>query len=374
MVVDAALCSAAPGREGARAVMLSSRTRHRLFRAGFAAVTGLKADRWLAPAAMGRGLILTFHHVRPQKPGAYAPNALLAITPDFLDRTLRMLAARGFETITLDDVHARLLAPQQKPFAVLTFDDGYIDNLEYAAPVLARHHAPWTLFVTSDFADGRGRLWWLELERAIGRLDRVRIALSDEGPMLDLPARDAQEKSRAFDIVYRHLRAGPEQRLLDAIAGLCEEAGFAAGTLARELCLDWDGLRGLARNPAVTIGAHTLSHPMLAKHEADFVGREIDESRARIAAELSRPVRHLSYPVGDPGSAGIREFALAAELGFATAVTTRPGHLFAEHTAHLHALPRVSVNGLHQSDAALASLLSGVPFLAWNRGRRLNVG
>ena len=84
-------------------------------------------------------------------------------------------------------------------------------------------------------------------------------------------------------------------------------------------------------------------------------------------------MRHLSFPVGDPGSAGPREFALARDLGFAPAVTTRPGHLFAAHAGHLHALPRVSVNGCHQTRAALAGLLSGVPFLAWNRGRRLNV-
>lgn len=113
---------------------------------------------------------------------------------------------------------------------------------------------------------------------------------------------------------------------------------------------------------------------MLAKHAAAFAEREMAESQARIAAELGRPVTHLSYPVGDPTSAGPREFAMARRLGFATAVTTRPGHLFPGHAEHLHALPRISINGLHQTDAALASLLSGVPFLALNRGRRLNVG
>ena len=66
--------------------------------------------------------------------------------------------------------------------------------------------------------------------------------------------------------------------------------------------------------------------------------------------------KHLAYPVGDPGSAGVREFALAREAGFATAVTTRPGHLFAGHAAHLTALPRVSVNGLHQSEDAMRAL------------------
>ena len=86
------------------------------------------------------------------------------------------------------------------------------------------------------------------------------------------------------------------------------------------------------------------------------------------------PDRHLAYPVGDPTSAGLREFQLAADAGFDTAVTTRPGHVFPEHAEHLHALPRVSVNGLFQTEAALKGILSGVPFLAWNRGRRLNVG
>ena len=195
----------------------------------------------------------------------------------------------------------------------------------------------------------------------------------DERPQVRVPARDDAEKSAAFDAAYRRLRAAPEELLLAQIAMLCEEAGFSAGRAAEDLCMRWDELRDLARDPSVTIGAHTLTHPMLAKHDTRFVRRELAGSRARILTTLECPVRHLSYPVGDPTSAGPREFTLADSLGFETAVTTRPGHLFAGHAVHLHALPRVSVNGLHQSDAALASLLSGVPFLAWNRMRRLNV-
>ena len=354
--------------------MLSSQNRHRLFRAGFSAVTALKADRWLAPAARGLGLILTFHHVRPADPSDFSPNALLSITPDFLDRTLTILRQRGYEMIGLDAVPERLRERQRAPFVVLTFDDGYRDNLVHAAPVLARHRAPWTLFVTSDFADGRGRLWWIELERSIARLDHVRVDLGGEQfGAIDLPARTASEKSAAFERLYRLLRAGSEERLLDTITDLCSQAGFSAGSVAKELCLDWSALRRLSADPLVSIGAHTLSHPMLAKHDPDFVRHEIDESRRRIREAIGCEVRHLSYPVGDPSSAGAREFALSQSLGFATAVTTRPGHLFARHADHLHALPRVSINGLHQTDAALASLISGVPFLAWNRGRRLNV-
>ncbi|AWN46888.1 polysaccharide deacetylase [Methylobacterium terrae] len=351
--------------------MLSARARHRLFHAGFATIAATGADRWLGPAARGRGVILTFHHVRPEEPepGSYAPNRLLAITPAFLDRTVGALRARGFAIVPLAEVPRRL-AEAGPPFAVLTFDDGYRDNLEHAAPVLRRHDAPWTLFVTHDFATGAGRLWWIELERAIGILDRVR--LPEVG--LDLPVDGAARKSAAFAEAYRRLRAGPEADLRAATLRLCGQAGIAAETIAGELCLTGSELRDLARDEAVTLAAHTLTHPMLAKHDEATARREIVEGRARLAGLLGRVPEHLSYPVGDPGSAGPRDFALAREAGYHTGVTTRPGHLFPVHAAHLHALPRVSVNGCFQTDAALRALLSGVPFLAWNRGRRLNVG
>ncbi len=69
-------------------------------------------------------------------------------------------------------------------------------------------------------------------------------------------------------------------------------------------------------------------------------------SKAALEARLQRPIDAFCYPVGDPTSAGKREFALAKEAGFKLAVTTRPGLAFPEHAGHLFALPRVSLNGL----------------------------
>ena len=227
------------------------------------------------------------------------------------------------------------------------------------------------MFVTTRFADGAGGLWWLELEEAIARLDRVAVSVG--GACFEAACATPDEKAAAFERLYWLLRDGPEERLRATVALLADAAGVDPAALATRLCLDWDELRALAAEPGATIGAHTLSHPMLAKWPADVAGREIAESKALIEAKLGVPVRHFAYPVGDPTSAGPREFALCARAGFATAVTTRPGHLFPVHGAHLHALPRISVNGLFQREDALRAMLSGVPFLAWNRGRRLNV-
>ncbi|PTM43556.1 polysaccharide deacetylase family protein [Bosea sp. 124] len=347
--------------------------RHTAFSAVFGAIAATLADRWGRGLAQGAGAILTLHHVRPRGEGGFRPNGLLEITPGFLDMTLRLIRAEGYDLVSLDEALVRLSAPRKGRFFVaLTFDDGYSDNVEQAWPVLAKHGAPWTLFVTTGFADRTARLWWLELEEAIRVLPAVALALPD-GPFSARAGSDA-EKQQAFDRLYWRLRKQPEAILLAAISDLAAQAGIDAAALVERECLPWETLRALAGAPGVTIGAHTLSHPMLAKHDAAFARREIVEGKARLEAELGIPVRHFAYPVGDPTSAGPREFALVREAGFASAVTTRPGHLFAGHAAHPHALPRVSLNGLHQSEAAVRALLSGLPFLLWNRGRRLSVG
>ena len=346
-------------------------SKHDVIAAGFRLVAASRADRWLRPVARGRGLILMFHHVRPARVDPFQPNALLEITPEHLDRTLTLVREGGFDLVGMDDVPARLAGEGERPFVALTFDDGYRDNAEHAQPVLRRHGAPWTMFVTSDYASGGGHLWWLELEEAVRRADRL-VLPGGEG-IRQWPARTAAEKRDAFAGAYAILRAGPEERLRAAVAGWCAEFGIDGAAMVRDLCLGWDEIADLARDPAVTIGAHTISHPMLAKHDEGTAWLEIEGGRLAIAERLGTAPRHLAYPVGDPTSAGPREFRLAREAGFATAVTTRPGHLFAEHGSELAALPRVSVNGLHQNADAVRALLSGVPFLLWNRGRRLNV-
>jgi peptidoglycan/xylan/chitin deacetylase (PgdA/CDA1 family) len=80
----------------------------------------------------------------------------------------------------------------------------------------------------------------------------------------------------------------------------------------------------------------------------------------------------LAYPVGDPTSAGPREFRIAAELGFKTAVTTRPGVLFKGHRDHLTALPRISINGEFQQHRYLKVLMSGAATAMWNGFRRID--
>jgi peptidoglycan/xylan/chitin deacetylase (PgdA/CDA1 family) len=238
--------------------------------------------------------------------------------------------------------------------------------------VLERHEAPFAFYVAPGFADRAARLWWVELEEAIRRLDRIEIEI--DGAPLTLPAASPSEKSAAFERLARRLSKSGDERLLGKVAALCESGRIDSRALVDELCLDWDELRALAASPLATIGAHTLTHPRLSLLPDDEAMTEMGGARERLEQKLGQPCRHFAFPYGDASSAGPREFAYAARLGFVTAVTTRPGMIFPDHAAHKCALPRLSVNGLWQDVSSFDALLSGAPFALWNRGRKLNVG
>jgi peptidoglycan/xylan/chitin deacetylase (PgdA/CDA1 family) len=323
------------------------------------------AARMAAPWTAGAGAILMFHHVRPHQPRPFEPNRILEITPEFLDTVIAHTRSRGYDVIALGDVPDRLRRPRGR-FIALTFDDGYRDNLVHALPVLEKHQAPFTVFVTTGFADRTTTMWWNDLEEALVRLPEVDFG----GQRLNLatPAR----KQTAFNSILAGLRQLPGPELHRFIAELAARAGVDAAARVDRYCLDWTEIRAMDRLALCTIGAHTVSHPLLATHAPEVALREITDSKRRLEEMLGHPVHHFAYPVGDPGAAGPREFAMARETGFTTAATTRPGVLFREHAQHLHALPRLSVNGLYQSVHDFDVLLSGAAFALFNRGRKVN--
>jgi peptidoglycan/xylan/chitin deacetylase (PgdA/CDA1 family) len=345
--------------------------KHRLIAAGFSMFEATKLHRLVRPWTRGQGAILMFHHVRPWDERAYAPNRLLEITPDFLDAVLTRVKALGFDIISLDEALVRLGDQHARPFIAVTFDDGYKDFALHALPILERHEAPFTLYVTTGFADRSARLWWVELEEAIGLLPWIDVQAGDR--RFIATAQTSEQKSAAFETLYGLLRHMPEEAMLSIIAQLTVRAHVDPRKLVEDLCLDWEGIAAVAQHPLATIGVHTLTHPMLAQHDIALVQHEIAESRRVIEEKLGCVAEHFAYPVGDPTSAGPREFRLAEELGFASAVTTRPGMIFPEHERHRTALPRLSINGLWQKLDMVEVLLSGAPFALWNKGRRLSV-
>ncbi len=338
-----------------------SRKSTRLLKAALSALHYTGTGGMLARYTGGDGVIFTLHHVRPEAPEPFEPNRILKITPEFLETVIQRVIEDGFEVLSLDEIPGRLANPEgRRPFACFTFDDGYRDNRDFALPVFKKFGLPFGLYVPTDYPDRKGDLWWLTLEAVIRAATSV--AVTQGGKVRHFATGSTAEKETAYYDIYWWLRRLPEIESRAIVAGLAAQHGIDGVKLANECLMTWDELRDLSREPLVTIGAHTCSHFALAKLSDDDARREIVDSVARLEQELGKPCRHFSYPYGDATSAGPRDFALAADLGLTTAVTTEKGLIHAHHRAALTALPRVSLNGDYQDSRYLKVLLSGAPF------------
>ena len=333
--------------------------------------TGL--HHFMRPLVGGVGAILTLHHVRPLRPDAFQPNHLLEVAPDFLERLLRRLKRAALDVISLDEMHARYISGDfKRRFVCITFDDGYKDLMRYAYPLLKQYQLPFALYIPTSFPDRLGELWWVALEAVIARNSRIGMLINGEDRHFDCGS--VREKRDLYDQVYGYLRSmKTEDELRHFVRDLCARHRVDIASFCRDLCMDWQEIIDLAADPLVTIGAHTVNHNMLKKMaDESAVRAEMEMSRSVLEAALGKRPEHLAYPVGDPTSAGPREFRIAAELGFKTAVTTRPGVLFKAHRDHLTALPRISVNGDFQQQRYLEVLMSGAATAMWNGFRRVN--
>lgn len=327
--------------------------------------------RLLAPFTQGVGAILMLHQVTDAgTAGAFDPNAPLRVTPGFLEETIGLVRQQGFETVSLDEAHRRLLEGDfERPFVAFTLDDGYRDNLEIAYPIFKKHAVPFCIYVPTSYADHEADLWWLALERVIRTVDEVSVKM--DGAVRRFRTSRDEDKVQAFGAIYWWLRSIDEDQARGTVRELCRGIGWSGAETARSLLMGWDEVRAIAADPLCTIGAHTVGHYAIAKLSEARARQEMEECLYRLERELGVRPRHLSYPYGSPDAAGEREFRIARELGYQTAVTTRKGVIFAEHAGHLTALPRLSLNGDYQDPRLVSVLLSGAPFALMNRFKKI---
>jgi peptidoglycan/xylan/chitin deacetylase (PgdA/CDA1 family) len=338
-------------------------------RAGLNALYFSRVHR-LLPSG-GIGAILVLHHVRPPRDDAFQPNRTLEVTPGFFEEVIVRVRQSGNDIVSLDEMHRRLSEGSvHRRFICLTFDDGYRDNFEWAYPILKKHQVPFTIFIVTSFADGFGDLWWLVLETVISRNNRIYTLINGKDRHFDCAS--VNDKRGIFGQLYRWLHGLHWDERSGVIRQLAERYAVDVIALRRKLCMSWAELAEVAADPLATIGAHTVNHIALKKANEATVRSEMQLSAGLIETALGVRPRHFAYPYGNRAEAGAREFRIAAELGFKTAVTTRPGVLFPKHRDLVTALPRIVLDGEFQHWRYVEVLLSGTERMLWSGVRRID--
>jgi peptidoglycan/xylan/chitin deacetylase (PgdA/CDA1 family) len=262
---------------------------------GMLSTIGLRA--LLARALPWSGvLVLTYHRVGQDPDSPFDQGLWSAGAEDFA-RQVRLCKSH-LDMISPDDL-PQALASGRGRHGIITFDDGYRDNYQTAWPILKAEGVGATFFVSTGFIDEPRLPWWDEIAWMVrgSRLSRIDMPgwLPAAVPM-DEPGREG-----AVRALLRAFKATPSESTDDFLhaAGLATGSGRCRQDAARNHWMDWDMLREM-RSSGMTIGGHTVSHPVLAQASPDRQRQEILGCASRLAAELGQPMRYFSYPVGGP--------------------------------------------------------------------------
>lgn len=274
--------------------------------------------RWLfhtlSPAGENARLsVLIFHRVRP------ARDPLFPGEPDALRFETEMRWVKSwFNVLPLPEAVQRLRAGALPARAAsITFDDGYADNCTVAMPVLRQLGLSATFFIATGYLDG-GRMWNDTV------IEAVRAA---KGPMLDLvplqlgrhSVATIEDRRASVNQLLGMLKYRESAERRHLTGALAEIAGLSG---ARDLMLTADQVCLMAQS-GMTIGAHTVSHPILSRVTVQDARSEMTQSKKRLEAIVGSEVSLFAYPNGKPHvDYSAAHVDVAREVGFTAAVST----------------------------------------------------
>lgn len=257
--------------------------------------------------------ILIYHRVLWEQDG------LLPSVPDtvLFERHMRWLR-QFFNVLPLEDAISRLRAGRLPPrAAAITFDDGYLDNVEVALPVLQRLGLHATFFIATEFLNGEC-MWNDRVIEAVRRIHVGEVDLGRYGGGRHILDGSENERAAAIEGLLRGIKHLPPEQREAAVA----EIESRADHQTRRLMMSESDVRGLAQ-AGMGIGAHTVTHPILTMLSDDASWREIEDSRTHLREVSGDSVRLFAYPNGQPGQDyDERHVAMVRDAGFDAALST----------------------------------------------------
>lgn len=299
----------------------------------------------------GDGNVLCYHRILPpdQLLKRKTPLCDLIVSTKIFEDQIRYLSNK-YQIITLDNLYNKEFQ-NSKHIIVITFDDGYVDNLNHALPILEKYNVPATIYITTKFPEGDGKIWWFELWDILSKNESLNFRYNGQAYNYDLTSRFHQVN--AFHKIRRLLLTSDYHELphiLSAIRGDNKEGKYL------DYMLNWEQIKILDQHPLITIAAHTHNHENLKQLQTDEIEKEMKISKDLLESKLNHPIHHFAYPYGTPRECGDREWEIAGKAGFKTAVTTYELPLIIENLNML-SIPRLFVPNIPPS--SLEALLLG---------------
>jgi peptidoglycan/xylan/chitin deacetylase (PgdA/CDA1 family) len=226
-------------------------------------------------------------------------------------------------------VPLREIGTLDEPHLAITFDDGYRDNAETAAPMLKSSGIPATFFVIAGSVGAGGAPWWASLEALClsPSLEASRLDLDMADVRLWVDTRSRPARARLFWALYERLRPLGLSQIDEVIAELSAQLGPPSEPPPDDLFVGTDDLAALAADELFEIGSHTVNQPLLAAQPCDIQRGELDDSRRILEGLINKRVLALSYPYGGPDAFDETTVQIARAAGYRYACIVRNGRV-----------------------------------------------
>jgi peptidoglycan/xylan/chitin deacetylase (PgdA/CDA1 family) len=182
---------------------------------------------------------------------------------------------------------------------LVTFDDGFLNNLEIAAPILTKYSVPATFYVTTDFIDNNSMSWIDRIEFVIEKTNKKTILLPWRTEIFSIE--NEANKIRLLDEIRRFIKSNStfnkEEFITQIYAQLEEEEIYSSEDILDKK-MNWNELKMLSDNPLFIIGGHTHTHPILSFLDSKKLDDEIAICLNMLKKKGGIKTVHFSYPEG----------------------------------------------------------------------------
>jgi len=302
---------------------------------------------------VGRGLwaksltVVNYHRIDdPDKEDFFSFKPNVSATPEDFDLQMDYLA-KWFNVVSLKQVVQWLNGQNDLPpyAALITFDDGYLDNYAAAYPILSRHKFPALIFLATEHIGTDTPFYWDMAAYCFYHTEKDHLAFPD-GKVEHWSNREQ------LDAVSKHwiefMKTLPQAEKQGHVQHLPEALGVSVPRgFFQKLMMNWDQVRELQKG-GIEFGAHTMRHPILTRISLDEVRNEIEGSKFRIEKELGEPVLGFAYPNGQLADLNDKIEKIVADSGIHTAFTLLNGpSLLGEVKQNPYAIRRIFISHRH---------------------------
>ncbi len=314
--------------------------------------------RWLNRRRL---VILTYHGVLPSTYGGDGDLSRNFIDERQFRRQMRYLSKR-YRCLKLSEAIAALSSGRALPphSSVVTFDDGFKNNLDYAYPILEEYRIPCAIFLTTGHIGNPSSLLWTEKVRLmLYHSKQDSFSFRRDGVSLTLPLGASQQREEASQTVLTAMKSiSPCQRekMISDLETQLGEIDGAQGCPERYAFLSWEEI-SKADSSLVEWGSHTINHQILSTLSNTELSNEIEFSKREIEERLRKSCLLFSYPNGSAADFGERDKEALKKAGYLCAVTQMAG--LNDSETDLYALKRINIGRGHR-DLLFIAQVSGV--------------